>query len=128
MSSPPQPTLQTLPLPSITPPRSIYLVSNLLSPEECSKIIASYINLVPSNVTPTTIRDREVFSNPELATLLWSRISPFFQNEKVVDEDGENWSVSGLNETFRLCRYTTGMSVHEDREKKGEGMADSTRR
>jgi hypothetical protein len=83
---------------------------------------------VPSNVTPTTIRDREVFSNPELATLLWSRISPFFQNEKVVDEDGENWSVSGLNETFRLCRYTTGMSVHEDREKKGEGMADSTRR
>src|SRR5258707_2665299 len=107
-TSTPQPTLTTIPLPSLAPPRSIYLISNLLSADECTRIIHSYTNLVPSNVTPTTIRDREVFSDACLASSLWSRISTFFQDEKVVDEDGENWSVRSLNETFRLCRYVAG--------------------
>jgi hypothetical protein len=97
MSTQLSPTLSTIPLLSISPPRSVYLVSGLLTPEECTKIIASYTNLVPSNVTPATIRDREVFSDPALASLLWSRISPFFQGEKAVDEDGEIWNLKGLN-------------------------------
>ncbi|KAE9362940.1 hypothetical protein N431DRAFT_294476, partial [Stipitochalara longipes BDJ] len=98
------------------PPRSIYFVPNLLSPEECTKITTSYTNLVHSDVRPTTIREREVFTDPLVATLLWSRISPLFQDEKVRDEDGESWSVRGLNETFRLCRYILGgkFSPHTD--------------
>jgi hypothetical protein len=108
MSTQLSPNLLTYPLLSISPPRLIYLVSSLLTPEECTEIIASYTNLVPSNVTPATVRDREVFSDPALASLLWSRISPFFQGEKAIDEDGEIWNVRGLNETFRLCRYVQG--------------------
>ncbi|PMD40324.1 hypothetical protein L207DRAFT_511830, partial [Hyaloscypha variabilis F] len=118
MTSPSPPTLQTLPIPTLTPPRSIHLISNLLTPTECTSLISTHTNLIPSNVTPTTVRDREIFTDAALASLLWSRISTFFQEEmgKVVDEDGEGWTVRGLNETFRLCRYTQGgkFSAHTD--------------
>jgi len=109
-TSPSPSTLQTLPLPTLSPPRSIHLISNLLTPTECTSLIDTHTNLIPSNVTPTTVRDREIFTDPGLASLLWSRIATFFQEKmgKVVDEDGEAWTVRGLNETFRLCRYTQG--------------------
>jgi hypothetical protein len=102
-------TISTLSLPTINPTRSVHLISNLLTPSECTSIISSHKNLASSNVTPTTVRDREVFTDSALASLLWSRISPFFEKEKIVDEDGEEWSISGLNEGFRLCRYVEGM-------------------
>ncbi|KAL5324957.1 hypothetical protein ACEPPN_006078 [Leptodophora sp. 'Broadleaf-Isolate-01'] len=102
------PILHTLPIPTLSPPRSIHLISNLLTPTECNSLVDTHTNLIPSNVTPTTVRDREVFTDPALASLLWSRIATLFKEEmgKIVDEDGERWTVRGLNETFRLCRYT----------------------
>jgi hypothetical protein len=93
MNTPPIsiPTLQTYPIPSLSPTRSFHLISNLLTPTECTSLIASHTNLIPSNVTPTTIRDREVFADAALASSLWSRIAPLFQDErngmgKIVDE------------------------------------------
>lgn len=105
----PKPAIQPVPLPTIAPEREVHLISNLLIQQECTSIIDDHANLIPSNVTPTTIRDREVFSDLGLASLLWSRIHPFFPNERVIDEDGETWKVTGLNEVFRLCRYVQGM-------------------
>ena len=114
-----KPTLQFLPLSfpstSTTPtqPRSIHLISNLLTPTECSTLISSHTNLIPSNVTPTTVRDREVFDDEELSSLVWGRIQGFFEEGEgieagVLDEDGEAWKVVGLNDRWRICRYVKG--------------------
>jgi hypothetical protein len=119
MSSTPQPTLTLLTLvhPSPTPPPEhfVHLIHNLLTPLECNTLISTHQNLIPSNVTTDTIRDREVFSSDSLACLLWSRL-PFYHTSKIQDEDGQWWTAKSLNERFRLCRYGIGgkFSPHTD--------------
>ena len=67
---------------------------------------------MPSNVTPGTVRTREVFEDGELAGRVWERLRGFYEGveEKgmVRDEDGEVWRVKGLNEVWRLCFYAEG--------------------
>ena len=52
---------------------------------------------------------REQFDDPALAEKLWSRISPFYKDERIKDEDGYWWRCSGLNVGMRLSRYDSGM-------------------
>ncbi|KAG0645410.1 hypothetical protein D0Z07_8955 [Hyphodiscus hymeniophilus] len=119
MSETPQPTLTNLSLshPSLTPPPShfVHQIHNLLSTQECLSLILSHKNLIASNVTPTTIRTREAFTDYALATLLWSRL-PFYHDTKILDEANHSWFAVGLNERFRLCRYEKGgkFSPHMD--------------
>jgi hypothetical protein len=102
-------TLTTLPLPSSNPTHFVHLISNLLTPTDCYSIITSHTNLVPSETTPGTIREREQFSDPELLTKLWSRLKPFYERDRVQDEDGNWWRAKGLNAALRLSRYEEGM-------------------
>lgn len=114
-------TLTNLPLPPSTLPTPsldyfVHVISNLLTPQECSLIINGHRNLIPSNVTPTTVRDREQFDDETLAELLWSRLEQLYGNDRIQDEDGMWWKAKGLNSRFRLCRYLPGgkFSPHQD--------------
>ena len=123
----PKPTLSLLPHPSTNPDDYIHIVSNLLTPTECTSIIDKYQDLKPSNVTTGTVRTRQVFEDAELAEVVWGRLRGFYAHGKkeeetsdkergrgrgtVVDEDGELWIAEGLNEVWRLCCYEEGSFV-----------------
>lgn len=120
------PTYTQLPLAT---GQQIHIIKDLLDEAECASIISQHKNLVPSNVTPHTVRDRETFDDPALSNLISERLRKFYNErggnendgkqekermggiERVVeDEDGCLWEVEGLNPRFRLCRYLPGMS------------------
>lgn len=53
-----------------------------------------------------------MFTDSALAELLWERVKPFHIERglkegvgEVVDKEEQKWSIQGLNERFRLCRY-----------------------
>jgi hypothetical protein len=102
-------SLTSLPIQSSDPTHFVDILSNLLSKSECEGIIKSHTNLIPSNITFGTIRTREQFDDAALASLLWSRISHFYANDRIKDEDGYWWKVKGLNIHMRLSKYDTGM-------------------
>ncbi|KAF8850545.1 hypothetical protein BDZ45DRAFT_731498 [Acephala macrosclerotiorum] len=107
--------------------QTIHVLTTLLNEQECNTIISQHRDLIPSNVTPATVRDREAFDDPVLAELIWERLGRFYEvkmegaetkevdtgngdgkrgiERMVKDEDGCLWEVEGLNERFRLCRY-----------------------
>ena len=107
-------TLTSLPLLALpssnpTPPEHfIHLIHNLLTPVECAQVISTHQNLIPSNVTPSTKRDRELFEDERLAEMLWERLTEFYGEDRVRDEDGQWWRAKSLNERLRLCRYSPG--------------------
>ena len=119
-----QPTLSHLPLhgpanEAKRPEEFVHIISNLLSKEECEAILASHTNLVPANITTNTIRDREMFFDPELAALLWSRLSPFYNPDEnldgaaeIKDEENQLWRIKNLNDRFRLARYLPAANSH----------------
>lgn len=119
----PSPTTHQIPLTHDVEQASIYIFDDLLTVEECDEIIQAYKDLIPSNVSPETVRTRQVFEDARLAEKVWKRIEGFFSegsgevNAKavgmVVDGDGERWRVKGLNERWRLCCYDVGMSSRE---------------
>ena len=106
-----QPTLSHLPFPSSSPNHFVHIISNLLTPEECEVLIKGHPNLVPSNVTTNTIREREMFDDETLASLLWSRLEPFYGKDEIIDEDGSVWKANCLNDRFRFCKYLPGMCI-----------------
>lgn len=112
-----QPTFTSIPLsidnhePSTH--NSIDIITSLLNPSECATIIEKHQNLTPSNITPETVRTREVFEDAELAERVWERLKGFYGNitggkGTVIDEDGEVWKAKGFNEVWRLCFYEEG--------------------
>jgi hypothetical protein len=117
-----QPELTIIPLPSGSPARFVYQISNLLTPEECRAIIEEHQDLVPLNATVGTIRSREIFEDPVLAERLFSRLAPFISgplstpstesNSNIIPElvldESEEWRIKGLNEVWRLARYDEG--------------------
>ncbi|KAH8598229.1 hypothetical protein B0O99DRAFT_592114 [Bisporella sp. PMI_857] len=110
------PTLQPLEFPSNDPSEFVHIISNLLRQEECEDLIRSHTNLVPSNVTSQTIREREMFFDQDLAERLWSRIEKFYRDSSIVDEEGSKWKAIGLNDKFRFCKF----APHQD----GRRLAD----
>ncbi len=93
---------------STDPTHFVHVLSNLLSQAECEEIIKSHTNLVPSAPTIGTIRAREQFDGPVLTANLWSRISHFYEDDRIKDEDGYRWRCKGLNVYMRLARYDSG--------------------
>lgn len=98
-------TLTHLPFPTTDPTHFVHILSNLLTPDECTKIIASHTNLEPSNLTRGTIRTRETFTDHALARLIWSRMGRFYAGNRIQDEEGYWWIAKGLNPGFRLSKY-----------------------
>ena len=86
----------------------VNIITNLLSKSECQTLISSHKDLIPSNVTPQTIRTREQFDDYELSDLLWERLKYFYGKHRVKDEERYWWKAARLNERFRLCRYEKG--------------------
>ncbi len=112
----PMPALHSLPFSPEKAHHFVHVISNLLTPEECSEIIDSHQNLTPSNVTPETVRMREIFDDEQLAETLWARLRQVYDLSnidinptRIFDEYGEPWVLSGLNSRFRLCLYEKGM-------------------
>jgi hypothetical protein len=99
---------------SSDPTHFVHVLSNLLSKSECEEIIKAHTNLVPSNITAGTIRTREQFDDPALASRLWSRISHFYKDDRIKDEDGYWWKCKGLNVHMRLSKYNSGRSHHSN--------------
>jgi hypothetical protein len=106
------PTLTHLPFTSDSPDHFVHIISNLLTEGECDELIRTHTNLVPSNVTRDTIREREMFQDADLAELLWHRLRGFYDGGEIADEDGCVWRARGLNERFRLCKYEKGKFHH----------------
>jgi hypothetical protein len=94
---------------------TIDVISSLLSPGECDAIITSHHNL-EENITLYTKRDREVYTDEDLASTVWDRIKCFYDKDTVTDEDGEDWDILGLNERWRLIQYKPGgiFGLHTD--------------
>jgi hypothetical protein len=103
-------SLTPLPIEPSDPTQSIHILSNLLSKSECEEVIKSHTNLVPSNITDGTIRTREQLDDAALVSLLWSRISHFYKDDRIQDEDGYWWKAKGLNIHMRLSKYDAGLS------------------
>lgn len=103
--------LTHLPFASDDPTHFVHIISNLLSEAECKQIIDSHHDLTPSNLTLGTIRVREQFDDHALADLLWSRLSQFYTNERIKDEDGSWWVAKSLNPHLRLSKYEKSKEV-----------------
>lgn len=108
------PTLSHLPLPSPSPEFFVHVISDLLTPHECTALIAQHTLTLTSNATTHTNRLRDIFDDEELAETLWGRLTPFYGAEKVVDEEGCSWTASGLNTRFRFAGYGVGTASCKD--------------
>lgn len=108
----PLPSPPHQPNPPSPPEHFIHLIHHLLTPTECTQIIAAHQNLIPSNVTPGTKRDRQLFEDEELAERIWQRLKEFYGGDRVKDEDGQWWRASSLNARLRLCRYLPSKCSH----------------
>jgi hypothetical protein len=116
----PTTTLSHLLFPATDPTHFVHILSNLMTPEECTNMIASHTNLEPSNLTRGTIRTRETFIDHALARKLWSRMKPYYVGNRIKDEEGYWWVAKGLNPGFRLSKYEKSkcISLLEVRETK----------
>jgi hypothetical protein len=104
------PTISILPTssPTTTPETLVHIISSLLTPSECTALITEHDASLISHDVTLTVRKRTIFSDADLACLLWERLAPFFGDETIVDEEGYSWSASHLNPRFRYCKYETG--------------------
>lgn len=103
-------TLRTLDIPSSSSDDDgntnfVHILSDLLSEQECISLIHAHTDLKPSNLTLGTIRTREQFMDPTMASMLWERIREFYDGFKVEDEAGGMWVAEGLNPHFRISKY-----------------------
>jgi len=100
---------------------NIFFVKNFLTPDECESYInfgntkgfeEAKVGIEGSQVMNKGIRnnDRLLFFNLELAETLWERI------KTLIPEEMEDYKVSGLNEMFRIYKYTKGQrfKMHRD--------------
>lgn len=100
---------------------TVFLIEDFLSPDECDAHITfsatqefeeAKINNGGVQVMNKGIRnnDRVLFFNTDLAEHLWERVKPFVPKEMGLFE------ADGLNEMFRIYRYTKGQQfkMHRD--------------
>jgi len=100
---------------------NIFFVKNFLTSDECDYHIKfgnnkgfeeAKVGIEGSQVMHKGIRNNErlLFKDLELAETLWERV------KTLIPEKMENYKVSGLNEMFRIYKYTKGQrfKMHKD--------------
>mmetsp|Transcript_14877 Transcript_14877/g.15594 ORF Transcript_14877/g.15594 Transcript_14877/m.15594 type:complete len:277 (+) Transcript_14877:52-882(+) len=89
--------------------KEIFLIDNLLSKEECQRIIntSNEVGFGKTNY-PKHYRGnlRLIVNDNKLAEVLWERIVNFVP--QTVIEDGSTWTSYGLNDCWRLAKYYSG--------------------
>eukprot|EP01088_Endostelium_zonatum_P004867 TRINITY_DN16230_c0_g1_i1.p1 TRINITY_DN16230_c0_g1~~TRINITY_DN16230_c0_g1_i1.p1 ORF type:complete len:297 (+),score=67.66 TRINITY_DN16230_c0_g1_i1:72-962(+) len=99
-----------------------FVLYNVLSKSECEYYIklGEEFGLTPASVSKDHRDcDRVVFKSPELASLIWDRVKPYVEASLDVAKGDDKkvgvtphvvgkWNVLGLNEAWRLCKYTPG--------------------
>lgn len=101
--------------------KDIFVIKNFLTPEECDNYInfsntkefeEAKINIQGAQIMNKGVRnnDRLLFFDTELAKKIWKRVQPF------VPEKMGLYKAFGLNEMFRVYRYTKGQrfKMHRD--------------
>ena len=100
------PKLSTVDLPNQSLEYFIHKISNLLTLEECTAIIQQQeSSLIPTSAALSS-RLRYIFDSEDLAHLLWERLSPFYGNTIITDEEQYTWKAVHLNTRFRFCKYS----------------------
>jgi hypothetical protein len=91
---------------------ALYLVPDMLTADECSKLIARFDT---DDAEALRTRSRIQFDDLELAEAIATRFPPDILCE-VNDEFGCKWLRRGINTHFRLVKYTEGQHFarHED--------------
>ena len=100
---------------------NIFFIKNFLTSEECKSYInfgnnkgfeEAKVGIEGSQVMNKGIRNNErlLFTDVDLAETLWNRV------KEVVPEKMEDYTVTGLNEMFRIYKYTKGQrfKMHRD--------------
>lgn len=91
----------------------IFLIPELLTPDECAALIAkgealgfelATINTSAGHIKATEIRnnDRAIWDDPHYAAMIWERVS------SLIPEGPEGQPPVGLNERWRFYRYEPG--------------------
>jgi hypothetical protein len=101
-------TLSNVPLANESDEHFVHLISNLLTPTECSNIIAEQSPSLISVSGTYSTRLRHVYDNEDLSDRLWDRLEQFYETTKVTDSDGQIWTAKSLNSHFRYCKYKAG--------------------
>ena len=104
-------------------PRSLgscVLIPGFLSPPECRELISAAEDRGFRSAEldyPPSYRnnDRQVLNDPDLAARLLQRLRDVAPNDidSLLPEDiSKSWTLSGINERLRLCRYLPGQQFH----------------
>ena len=104
-------------------PRSLgscVLIPGFLSPAECRELISAAEDRGFRSAEldyPPSYRnnDRQVLNDPDLAARLLQRLRDVAPNDidSLLPEDiSKSWTLSGINERLRLCRYLPGQQFH----------------
>mmetsp|Transcript_16758 Transcript_16758/g.20151 ORF Transcript_16758/g.20151 Transcript_16758/m.20151 type:complete len:279 (-) Transcript_16758:1318-2154(-) len=140
MTSTPFPELPSLPQITTEPhthqeilSNGAFILHNLLSKEECLHLVNSAESIGMQSVAKEGYRanyrnnDRVQMNAQQLASLVFKRARPFLHDVSLSSEKQipgippsrythGDWKVAGLNEAFRICKYTSGghFSPHRD--------------
>eukprot|EP01117_Protostelium_nocturnum_P000140 TRINITY_DN10216_c0_g1_i2.p1 TRINITY_DN10216_c0_g1~~TRINITY_DN10216_c0_g1_i2.p1 ORF type:complete len:168 (-),score=57.52 TRINITY_DN10216_c0_g1_i2:67-570(-) len=106
----------------------VTLLDNVLTPEECTKIITGTFSVtgdkVPGTAKPVLFRGwsenpeeelkklgkRIFFASKDFSDKLWQRVSPHVPAsiKVTLGETQTEWKVTGMSERIRFVRYETG--------------------
>jgi hypothetical protein len=103
-----QSSLTSLQLPGESRTYFVHKISNLLSPSECEAIVEAHEGDLASTSGTYSGRLRDIFDDEDLADRLWQRLKTFYQDNRIIDDEGQSWRALELNKRFRFCKYKPG--------------------
>ena len=101
----------------LPPNIEIHMLEDILSEKECADIISQHEDNLDdiSHIYGSEFRvnSRCRFESDDLAKTLWTRVSSLYEEvtlsfSNMRDFSYGDWKASGINNHFRLCRYTSG--------------------
>jgi prolyl 4-hydroxylase len=100
-----------------TLPDGAFLLQDFMTHDECARIIrAAESHGFGSTQYPKAYRGNERLTTTDhsLASAMWARVEPFVPQRLTLD--GSEWEPVGLNETWRLSKYSPGddFKIHLD--------------
>jgi hypothetical protein len=93
--------------------KTAFLLYNILSEDECKKLISASETTGFEDakdycfVYRDRYNDRLMSDDLDLSKLIWNRTTDFLP-QRLQDDFGKWWSLKGLNERWRYCKYVKG--------------------